>query len=179
MTPVAEVDYVEEAGPGILELPEGAPAEQQPVDGPEVLEPALRWEQDAVEDFLKGGGAILHLMIGAGEEDWKMTLEDLERIAPPLTRIANRWEPLAQLAPYADPLLVAKGFAIYGWRSALETARAKRDAQASPTAPREGYVRDQEPAGEQLVDEPVDAGEQLPADYAPPGRYFDENGSEQ
>jgi hypothetical protein len=132
MTPAAtvdEIDYLEESGPGIPELPDGPVRDELPAG--EVLPPQYPgWQQESVETFLKGTGYGIHMMIGQSEDDWKMTAADLERIAPPLTRICNRWEPALKLSPYADPLLVAHGFWLWGWRSALERQRAVRDRNA-------------------------------------------------
>jgi hypothetical protein len=143
MTDLAEVDYLEESGPGITELPAaGAVPQPSPLGGePPPQYPG--WEQETIETFLQGFGSGVHMLIGQSEKDWMMTKKDLERIAPPLTRIANRWEPALRLSPVADPLLVAHGFALYGWRSALERQRALRD-QEELVEPGPGY----EPAGE-------------------------------
>lgn len=130
-----ELEYVEQAGPGIPELPPGPPPAAA-VDPP--IEPQILWEQEQIETFLKGTGEGLHMLAGVAEHDWRMTQKDLERIAPPLTRIANRYEPVLKLAPVADPLLVAHGFALYGWRSALERQRALRD-QREQVLQRDGY----------------------------------------
>ncbi len=145
MSAVLELEYTEGGGPGIVELPadvqfggEPAPDDQQALPGE-----YPGWEQETVEQFLMGLGAGVHMMIGAAEKDWLMTQRDLERIAPPMTRIANRWEPALRLSPFADPLLVAHGFALYGWRSALERSRALRDqaAEEAPETAAAGYVR--------------------------------------
>jgi hypothetical protein len=124
-----EIDYVEGPGPGIPELPAGPIVE--PIDDAEQAAPEQLpgWEVETVEQFLRGAGAGLHMLAGVAERDWMMTQADLERIAAPLTRIANRYEPVLRLSPMADPLLVAHGFALYGWRSALERKRALRDLQ--------------------------------------------------
>jgi hypothetical protein len=102
----------------------------------------------------------LHMLAGVAEKDWLMTVADLDRIAPPLTRIANRYEPALRLSPLADPLLVAHGFALYGWRSALERKRALRDAEEQEPAG-DGYERvdvaetvESELAEEQIEEEP-------------------------
>jgi hypothetical protein len=122
-----EIDYVEERGPGIPELPAdvrfGAQAAPDGVPDPEVLAPA--WEQEVVEQLLTGFGAGLHMAFGKAEKDLLMTQADLKRIGAPMTRILNRYEPTAALSPYADPLLVAHGFALWGWRAALERQRAR------------------------------------------------------
>jgi hypothetical protein len=168
--PVAEVDYVEQAGPGIPELPDAPPSDALPAGQP-VAPIYPGWEQGTVEQFLRGTGAGIHMLIGASERDWLMTEKDLERIAPPLTRICNRWEPALRLSPIADPLLVAHGFALYGWRSALERQRALRD-QALEHEDLAGAGPRYEPAG---ADVDVDGGapdlEDLEAEP-----YFDRNG---
>lgn len=135
-----EFDYVEGGqGPGITELPAGSAADPDTTAAAAAAaEPAILWDQETVEQFLRGTGEGIHMLAGVGEQDWKMTERDLARIAPPLTRIANRYEPVLKLAPVADPLLVAHGFALYGWRSALERQRAIRDAQIQQRQ-RDGY----------------------------------------
>jgi hypothetical protein len=161
-----ELDYVEESGPGVVDLSQAPAEEQVPADGMVVEAPPQLWEQETIEKFLQGTGVGLHMLAGAGEKDWLMTKADLERIAPPLTRIANRYEPLARLSPYGDPLLVAHGFALYGWRSALERKRAMRDAEEE-AGPGDGYERVD-------VDEPIDQEQDVGVDEEP-GLAFPES----
>lgn len=125
-----EIAYVEERGPGIPELPDTIALGGEPAPELPGVPAYPGWEEKTVEQFLMGFGAGTHMLIGVADHDWQMTEKDLERIAPPLTRILNRWEPAVRVSPYADPLLVAHGFGLYGWRSALERQRALRDAQA-------------------------------------------------
>lgn len=182
MTPTAvvdEIDYLEESGPGIPELPDG-PLHDEPPAG-EVLAPVYPgWEQESVEAFLKGAGLSVHMVLGQSENDWKMTAADLERIAPPLTRIANRWEPAVRLSPYADPILVAHGFWLWGWRSALERQRAVRDKNAGrKPAAGEGYVRTDDDADESspLSDQEEEPFADVDLDDIEVPRYFDTNNS--
>jgi hypothetical protein len=174
MTPTAldEIDYLEESGPGIPELPEGPAADQVPAGAIAEIPPSYPgWEPETVEQFLKGTGYGIHMLIGQAENDWKMTETDLERIVPPLTRICNRWEPALRLSPIADPLLVAHGFALYGWRSALERQRALKDKQAGQRpATGERYER----AGGD-VDE--DQAEDLDLGELAHEPYFPDNGT--
>lgn len=163
-----ELDYLEENGPGIPEL--NGDAQHQLPAGADDLDPLLPgWELETIETFLQGTGAGIHMLIGQTESDWLMTRKDLQRIAPPLTRICNRWEPALRLSPLADPLLVAHGFALYGWRSALEAKRAQRDREAEEAGP--GY----EPSGAP-GDEPedlnldVDELDEEPPSYFPKAR---------
>lgn len=134
-----EIDYLEDgAGPGIAELPEHV---EQPggetrigVDGDDLaLYPG--WDEEQIEQFLKGFGAGVHMLIGGqSERDWLMTKADLERMAPPLTRIANRWEPAVRLSPLADPILFSYGAVLYVWRNALAMQRAKKERAAAEQA---------------------------------------------
>ena len=180
MKSVQELDYVEGAGPGIPEL-SGAPPGGVPPSPPGLEHPDLerpKWDQETIEQFLRGTGAGIHMLAGVSERDWLMTEKDLERIGPPLTRICNRYEPVLKLAPVADPLLVAHGFGLYGWRSALERQRALRDMREETVEPDAGYEAG--PAAEpdqgsssngngELTSEDV-----LPPDYQSGPRYFDQ-----
>lgn len=165
-----EISYLadDDEPAGIVDLGEArarANGGPPPIAEPEIpLEVYPGWELEQVQELLKGAGAGIHLLIGAGENDWKMTEADLERIGKPLTRIVNRWEPALKLSPVADPLLVAKGFAIYGWRSALEQKRAQRDQAEQGAGP--GYIE-----GSAIAPEPrpAQAREPDPLDGTP---YF-------
>jgi hypothetical protein len=131
--------YVEDSGPG-FDPREQITTEIPAVEPPAGEEPILeRWEEATVRTALHGAGEGLHLAIGVGETDWKMTQADLDRIAPPLTRIMNRYEPTARLAPYADPILVAQGAAQYAFRSMV----ARKAALAARGETYEGYAVDQ------------------------------------
>ena len=176
---VDELDYVEGPGPGIPEISSDRQLPPPAVAGELVAPEVPQWEQETIEKFLEGAGAGLHQLLGQGERDWKMTQADLDRIAPPLTRIVNRYEPTARLSPMADPLLVAHGVILYGWRSMLEAKRAERDREAQPS---ESYVRtdaiehdDDQPdedftGGEELEDE-LEALNEQP--------YFGPNGDDE
>lgn len=133
--------YVGSTGPGFDAgaAPAAAPDE---VDPAELEAYALGWEQDQVESWLLNAGDMAHAGLGVAERDWQMTKADLERIAPPLTRILNRFEPSRAVAAYSDPAAVAMGFGMYGWRSALERsavtkaeARQEDGASVTPHAP--------------------------------------------
>lgn len=175
-----EIDYLEETGPGIRELPETPPAGAAAPPAGELVAPEYPgWSEETIETLLQGAGAGIHQLVGQTEQDWLMTKKDLERIGPPLTRIFNRWEPTLKASPYADPFLVGQGLFLYGWRSALEAKRAQRDREAGegdgPTVTYERGPAPQEPAA---VDVDVDGETELPEDYEPPPTYF-ENGREQ
>lgn len=178
---VEEIDYLEESGgPGISELPERVEIPADDVAGAQEVPQYPGWDQETIEVFLKGTGVGIHQLIGQTEKDWMMTEKDLERIGPPLTRIANRWEPALKLSPIADPLLVAHGMALYGWRSALEAKRAQRDREEEIDVPRAGYARGPILPDEDLDVEPSSNGHQdVAIDDLDPDqpRYFDRGDS--
>lgn len=131
-----EFDYVEGGGPGIAELPAATAGEETAAAGPP--EPQLLWSEEQISVFLRGAGEGAHMLAGVAERDWAMTEKDLERMVPPLTRICNRYEAVLQLAPVADPLLLAHGLVLYSGRSVLERKRAIRDAELARRQ-RDGY----------------------------------------
>jgi hypothetical protein len=165
--PTVDIDYVEgNGGPGILDLGDApAPAVGEELDAATQAPIYPGWDEKTIEQFVRGTGAGIHMLAGRAEKDWVMTEKDLERIVPPLTRICNRYEPTLRLSPIADPLLVAHGFALYGWRSALEAKRAQRDAEEEAQAG-PGYERGPAP------DEDLEVDVELEHD-----RYFDEGDS--
>jgi hypothetical protein len=175
MSPVEELEYVEERGPGILELPESS--EQPPAaEGPPEAQLYPGWELEHIEQFLKGTGAGIHFMIGAAENDWRMTEEDLERMAPPLTRIANRWQPALRLSPIADPALFAHGAFLYAWRSMLERKRALYDAERQEPEPGAAYERAAAPAAAPAGAE--SNGAAAPDSDEEPRTYFSQGGED-
>lgn len=123
-------DYLEELGEPPSEPPSEPAIEAPAVETQET--PEVVWEEETVRGALMAVGAAAHKAWGIAERDWALTQKDLNRIAPPLTRVANRIRPVAALAPAADPLLIAAGFAVYGLRSAVERSeelrRRERDA---------------------------------------------------
>jgi hypothetical protein len=92
--------------------------------------------EEQVRSVLGNGGDMLHALVGVGEYDLVMTEADLDRIAPPLTRIVNRYEPVKAVAGHSDEAAVAIGFGMYGWRTALER-RAVNRAKADRPVPGE------------------------------------------
>ena len=163
--PELEIDYLENGrGPGITELPSSV--EMPPADAARgvVLEPELPgWDEEHIEQMLKGMGAGIHLLLGQNEREWLMTKEDLERMAPPATRIANRWEPSLRLSPYADPVMFTYGAVLYTWRNALTMERRKKDARAAAgPAVGEAFYDDGGDAGDAGKPVEAPAGERTP-----------------
>lgn len=162
MSAVAELEYTEGAGPGIPDLPEMSAEDAAAAEaGQEVLAPEHPgWELEHMELLLNGIGEGLHLLWGVGDEDWKMTRRDLERMAPPMQRIANRYEPTLRASAYADPIMLGYGGTLYVWRSVLQRARLLRDQQDDPDVfPAARYERAPEPDDDEPPATQGDPGE--------------------
>jgi hypothetical protein len=134
-----------------------AAAEQSAAAPPRPPDPspiaAIEWEQDTIESLLGLKGRALHAAIGVAEEDWHYTELDLAAIAPPLTRIANRYEPIQRLAQHADPLILLFALGGYGVRSLEERAAA---------------LRELEPVDGDELEEPIAAGPEPPRPQTAP-----------
>lgn len=135
-----EFDYVEqEPPPQQAALP---PGDEEVVLGEPVVATEAKWEEEAVSEHLKMVGSGIHELWGKAEKDWEMTQRDLERIAPPLTRILNRYEPTARLAVASDPLLLGYGMTMYSYRSILQAraaVAAEREAAEAHESDVGGY----------------------------------------
>jgi hypothetical protein len=126
--------YTAGRGPGFD--PDKAPAVEPAaaaVDSEALLE---EWTVDQVRSWLENIGDVAHATIGIGELDWAMTQADLKRIAPPATRILNRYQPTRAIAGYSDTAAVSMGMGLYTWRSLLERRAVKKAREnAAATSP--------------------------------------------
>jgi hypothetical protein len=84
---------------------------------------------EQVRAFLFTAGDGLHAAFGVGDHDWLMTMRDLDRIGPPLTRIVNRYEATKIVAGFSDEAAVVMGFGLWGWRSVLERVAIIREQE--------------------------------------------------
>jgi hypothetical protein len=132
------IRLIGDTGPG----PDGQapPGAERAAEIPPSIEPTMGWEEQQLRDLLRGLGDGAHAVAGVGDADWAFIEADLDRIAPPLTRIMNRVPVLQAAAEKSDPLAVGIGFGLYGWRSAIERrtvlAREEREAMG-PQAPQQ------------------------------------------
>lgn len=104
-------------------------------------ESALEVTEETVRSLLVAQGSLVHglVAIDKDSDEWVWLRAELEAIVPPLTRIANRYDPVRQLAAVGDPLAV--GVALFGHaRRSLEEraadiarARAELERQAAET----------------------------------------------
>jgi hypothetical protein len=126
--------FISDPGPAFD--PKAAPA------APEVEEPELEleeWDEQRVRELLTLQGEITHAVLKVGdrdEETWKHTKRDLDTIAPPLTRIMNRYDVTRAAAAAGDEILLVTAVGRYGFTNYTKRRR---------------LIRDQAPAGPQPV----------------------------
>lgn len=144
------ISYAEPHGQrAIAELPEHVPGPDEIELGqPVVLE--QDWIEESVGEHLVMVGEGLHMMLGgAHDESWKMSEDDLRRIAPPLTRILNRYDPTRAASAASDPILLTWGTGLYAYRSVLQERAARmerREREELGRDPLEGrWERDMPP----------------------------------
>jgi hypothetical protein len=79
-----------------------------------------------VRALLTAQGVLVHgaLAVDKASTEWKYTEADLGAIAPPLTRILNRYEPTRAAAGAGDELALGVGLLGYAARSISERRRA-------------------------------------------------------
>lgn len=110
--------------------------EGSPEPEPEVLD--FGWEEDSVRSILEAKGSAIHALAGVAERDWKYTRDDLDAIAPPLTRILNRYPATRAAAGTGDELAVMIGLGGYASRSWIERSAAIAAAEDEPEVPSSG-----------------------------------------
>jgi hypothetical protein len=122
------------ADPGPAFDPDASPLEPE-LELDDHLVEEVRWEESTIRDGLVMQGEALHGLIEwraglQGTELWLHTDEDLRAIAPPLTRILNRYDVTRAAAAAGDEALLAAAVIRYGTRNVLRTRRAiaARDA---------------------------------------------------
>lgn len=89
-------------------------------------------DEDTVRSLLEAQGSAVHALVAVDKssDEWVWLRAELDAIVPPLTRIINRYEPLARLTgEYGDPIAVAIAIGGYGRRSLEERAIAAANRQ--------------------------------------------------
>ena len=79
-----------------------------------------------MRSILQTQGSILHQAAGAGGSDWLYTEAELGAIAPPLTRILNRYDATRAAAGTGDEIALVIGLSAYVGRSYQERRAALR-----------------------------------------------------
>lgn len=97
--------------------------------------------EETVRDLLRGQGALVHALfaVDPASTEWVYVQAELDAIAPPLTRIVNRYQALAAIAKHGDVAGVGLGLFAYGKRSLGERVEAIARAQAA-AAPAPGQA---------------------------------------
>lgn len=123
------IGYVEDHTAGIPPISDEQLA-ADPGAGMELAQPAAPeegWLEESVREHLSIFGSGLHMLFGGeSEKAFEMSQKDLQRIAPPLTRILNHHESLAAFGVISDPLLLAEGTVLYAGRSVLQVRAARQ-----------------------------------------------------
>lgn len=141
------------ADPGPAFDPKASP------EAPLVEEPELEveeWDEKRVRELLVLQGEITHaaLKVGADDEEtWKHTRRDLDSIAPPLSRILNRYDVTRAAAAAGDEILLVTAVSRYGISNYTKRRR---------------YLKAQQPEGPQPVtgvDAPEETGPESDPEY--------------
>ena len=152
------------ADPGPAFDPKQAP--EAPVLEPED-EPLVAdgWQEETIKSLLVTQGNVTHMVFNAGPEDtdtWKHTQDDLRAIAPPLTRILNRYDASRAAAAAGDEIALIAGLAAYGGRNYTKRRRLIAHQNADGPQPLSGVAADEDVGPEfdaeyQRVNEPPPA----------------------
>jgi hypothetical protein len=132
-------------------------AQEQPPPEP------IQWDEAKAEPVLTAFGYLLHSLDNVAGEPyapdlWKMTQDDLDAIAAPLARIANRYEMTRRVAGASDEISLGVAVWPYAKRNLQQRGRALGLARVEQrTAPSGGYERAQPaPPSEPEPEEPVE-----------------------
>lgn len=114
----AAADFIADPGPAFdPKRSPAAPVVEEPDDAPAGED---EWDVARVRELLELQGEVTHaaLQVGADDETtWIHTERDLRAIAPPLTRILNRYDATRAAAAAGDELLLAAALGRYGVRN--------------------------------------------------------------
>ncbi|PZR70112.1 MAG: hypothetical protein DLM63_00205 [Solirubrobacterales bacterium] len=134
------------ADPGPAFDPEQAP------DAPELefedeiaLELQEGWQEETIRSLLVTQGNVTHALLKVGADDgetWKHTQDDLRAIAPPMTRILNRYDATRAAAAAGDEIALAAAVAAYGARNYTRRRRLLAAIAAQEPVPITGVPAD-------------------------------------
>jgi hypothetical protein len=104
-------EFFADAGPSFdAEAPPAPPVvDEAPI--------ALAWDVEVVKGCLTAQGQVLHTVIAKADEEWLYTRDELHAIAPPLTRILNRYDATRAAAGTGDEIALLLGLTGYVGRS--------------------------------------------------------------
>jgi len=113
---------------------EQAAAQPAPELAPQVAVLDQLWEEDTVRSILRAEGAAVHTLVGVTDDDWVWLEHELDAIAPPLTRILNRYPATRAAAGAGDEAAVVIALGGHATRSyiARKAELAARMAEQQP-----------------------------------------------
>lgn len=133
--PLVSDDDMREWEARLHAAPDPPPIEEVPTP----VDPSIQWEEATVRSLLRTQGGILHALLSGGhEEAWIYTKNDLDAIAPPMCRIANRYTFTRALAAAGDEIALVTALGGYGFRSMRQ--RGQAIAAAEIELEESGYV---------------------------------------
>jgi hypothetical protein len=159
-------DFLADPGPAFDPRNSPPAPEVEPVDQGVFEE----WDEGRVRELLVLQGDAMHALLAVGPDDevsWVHTEKDLKSIAPPLTRILNRYDSLRAAAAAGDEILLASAVARYGTRNYIRRRRLLAAIAVQEPQPITGVPADpipEPPAAE------VDWLTQAPPALVPKGR---------
>lgn len=129
----SSADWIADAGPAFD--PRAAPAPPTvELDEPE----PDGWDVERIREGLELAGETAHWLFNGGPEDeetWLMTQQDLRAIAPPLTRVLNRYDATRAAAAAGDEALLTAALVRYGARNYTRRRYHIRQTQAAGPRP--------------------------------------------
>lgn len=152
--------------------------------------PPIEWDGEKAGPILQGIGYAFHSLdplasTPQGAELWKMTEDDLDAIAEPLARIANRYDVARQAAGLSDEISV--GVAVWPYfkrnlehrgriKAAVKQAETEQAQPLYPTPPPPAPAEPEPspPAGGLIDLDALEARErEAEGHHPPPGDVFD------
>lgn len=137
--------FVSDPGPAFdPKLAPEAPGLEDPAAAE--LEALEGWREDTVRSLLVTQGNVTHALLKVGPEDtetWKQTEEDLNAIAPPMTRLLNRYDVTRAAAAAGDEIALGAALAAYGARNYTRRRRLLAAIAAQGPEPITGVPADE------------------------------------
>jgi len=133
------------ADPGPDFDPEQTPEAPEPEISPE-QEALEGWSEDTIRSLLTVQGNATHALLRVGPDDadtWKHTEDDLRAIAPPLTRILNRYDATRAAAAAGDEIALGAALAAYGAKNYTRRRRLIVQLRQQPPEPVSGVAADE------------------------------------
>jgi hypothetical protein len=128
--------FIGDPGPAFDSKQAAAEPAPEPAPAPELGVVEVGWEEDTVRSLLSAEGQVVHTLAGVDDDDWLWLQHELDAIAPPLTRILNRYPALRAAAEAGDGMAVMIAMGGHVTRSYMtrraELVAAAAEAPAEP-----------------------------------------------